>query len=58
MSKYKVVGDARILGSDGKYVDPGGTVDLDLPEANIAALITGGAIAPASKPAKPAPSES
>jgi hypothetical protein len=39
MAKYKVIGAHAVDG-----VEPGGTVDLDLPEANIQALIESGHI--------------
>lgn len=39
MAKYKVVGECVVGG-----VAPGGTVELDLPEANIDALIRAGNI--------------
>lgn len=48
MAKFKVVGAHAVAD-----VAPGGVVELDLPEANIAALIEAGAIEPA-KPAKAA----
>lgn len=47
MAKYKIVGPRSVAGSA-----PGKTVELDLPEANIAALVKAGHIAPvAAKPA-------
>lgn len=41
MAKYKIVGPRTVAGSA-----PGKTVELDLPEANIAALVKAGHIAP------------
>lgn len=42
--KYKVIGTQRV-----GDVEPGGTVELDLPDANIAALLAGGNIEPVKK---------
>lgn len=41
MAKYKVIGECVVAG-----VAPGGTVELDLPEANIEALVRCGNIEP------------
>lgn len=50
--KYKVIGNHPVAG-----VAPGKTVELDLPEANIKALVSAGHIAsvkpPSVKPADP-----
>lgn len=43
--KFKVVGGRPVAG-----VTAGGVVELDLPEANIRALIRGGHIVPLPKP--------
>lgn len=40
MAKYKIIGPRPVAGAD-----PGKTVELDLPEANIAALVKAGHIA-------------
>lgn len=40
MAKYKIIGPRPVAG-----VDPSKTVELDLPEANIAALVKAGHIA-------------
>lgn len=48
MAKFKVVGAHAVGG-----VAPGRTVDLDLPDENIAALISAGCVEPV-KAAKPA----
>lgn len=42
MAKYKVIGNHPVAGAA-----PGKTVELDLPEANIAALVKAGHVAPA-----------
>lgn len=49
MAKYKVIGD-RVVGG----VAPGGTVELDLPDENIAALVASGNVEPVKAPSKPA----
>lgn len=49
MAKYKIIGPRSVAG-----VEPGKTVELDLPEANIAALVKAGHIAPVvAKPESP-----
>lgn len=50
MAKYKIIGSRPVAG-----VEPGKTVELDLPEANIAALVAAGHIAPVKPPPKPEP---
>lgn len=52
MAKFKVIGLHNVGG-----VDPGGTVDLDLPDDCIAALIQAGHIQPAPTAVKKAASE-
>ena len=49
MAKFKVIGAHAVGG-----VEPGGTVELDLPDENIAALIRGGNIEPVALPLKAA----
>lgn len=47
MAKYKIIGPRPVAGAD-----PGKTVELDLPEVNIAALVKAGHVA-LVKPAAP-----
>lgn len=44
MASFKVTGPAPIVGSDGKPVETGGTVDLDEDTVNVEALIRSGAV--------------
>lgn len=47
MAKYKIIGTRSVAGKQ-----PGATVELDMPDANIAALVAGGHIEPVKTAAK------